>query len=258
MNLYRNLSIGWLTLLSTISSATMIDSFTPIDHTQDITFGEETYVNRSFVGVQTGNMLGGERDVEFIQKLRTAFEPPQFVARFQRYGLYNREFFRFGAFGPGAQFGAAEGSARLQYDGLGDEVGNLGLDKRLTNAGTGIPMFNALDGGIRIWTAGSSGSNQIQTTCVLRLRGDVIATADRTITRSDEFRSTSFEFTPEVFGVADSFSIEINTLRANGDSNEAFFISHIDTVLPEPGTYAAFAAGLACLAWRRRKRTARA
>lgn len=260
MNHYLNLSLLAATCIASNSKATMIDPFI-VDPSQNISFGEKTFVNRSFVGVQRGTAIpGGERDVELFQRDRTFFQPPLFVARFENYNRYNRSYFRFGGLGPGAGNGAADGYAKLQWDGIGDEEGNLGIDRTLRNAGTGIPMFNAADGGIRIWTAGSDGGSGPPGTeyrVVLRHLGQILASETRTVIASREFKATTFEFEPDVFGIADSFSLEIPQVFASGDGEEALFISHIDTVLPEPGTYAAFAAGLGLLGLRaRRKRAA--
>lgn len=259
MNHYRNLSAAILVATGGIAQATMIDNFLPIDHSQDLTFGEKTYVNRSFVAVQTGDMLGGERDVEFFQAERTFFEPPQFIARYEpNPNESNRVHFRFGMVGPGGGNGQAIGHARLQYDGRGDENGNTGLDRTLNNVGSGVPLFNAQDGGIRLWTTATGLFRVIDIEVVLRRQGQELGRVARSITESTNFVPTNFEFSPDIFGIADSFSVEMNPPNfAPGFANQSLFISHIDTVLPEPGTYAAFAAGLGLLGLRaRRKRAA--
>lgn len=45
--------------LSGVAPATIIDSFLPVDHGQDISFGNKDYVNRSFVASFSGSMMGG-------------------------------------------------------------------------------------------------------------------------------------------------------------------------------------------------------
>ena len=252
MKMFRSskLQISVILLVTTMSNteATLIDDFLPIDPNLSVTYGPAQPAG-SVVDTLAGTMLSGERDMEIVQ---TTSRDPSLGARFfmryepQRwYG--NEEFFFLGGQGPGLGFGGEDGILRLQYDSLGDEEGNIGIGKRLRNGGSGNSLFTASDGGVRLWVSGPDSSGLIPTTVVLRRQGATIGSFSQNVGDTDLFVPYLFPFAAEVFGKADSMTIEF-IVNARSDSERNLFISHIDTIVPEGESGMAFAAGVSALA----------
>ncbi|HMS55475.1 MAG TPA: PEP-CTERM sorting domain-containing protein [Fimbriimonadaceae bacterium] len=233
--------------------AVMIDDFLPVDHANDLTFGDRTYVNRSFVHSYGGSVLGGERDVELVQRERTFINPPQFFARWQHHDLFNGDFFRVGVSGPGAGNGTANGRVFLQYDGSGDEVGNTGLDKHLNNIGAGQPIFPNL-GGFRMLVNDYRSTAALTVEAVLRSSGNELGRVSRLLgSRDDEWRQFLFPFSSEQLSIADSLTFEFDT-QSGGDGVQAMYIKQIDTIVPEPSSVLGLIGG--CSIWMVCKRRA--
>src|SRR5438105_5012280 len=105
------------------ASATLLDDFRPLDHSQDISFGGAFEGGHSLVGTFTGGMVGGERDVELSQFENTSFPGPTFMTRYEE----NRgPYFRIGGYGNETPGNGTDGHVIVQYDGVGDEQGNTG------------------------------------------------------------------------------------------------------------------------------------
>ena len=236
-----------LTIMANAES-TLLDDFLPVDENFSLTYGPEMPAG-SIVGVTAGDMVGGERDLEIVQT--TSREPlvgASFYMRYEPHRFYsNQKFFYLGGDGPGENYPGEDAMIRIQYDGTGDEQGNTGLGKRLRNGGGGQALFNGADGGIRIWGSEPNGGENMQTTVTLRLAGSTLASFTRNVGRSDLFIAYEFPFAPEVFGEADSLTIEFRTF-ARGGSRSGFHISRIETIVPEGESGIALAAGVSALA----------
>ncbi|HMS56579.1 MAG TPA: PEP-CTERM sorting domain-containing protein [Fimbriimonadaceae bacterium] len=233
----------------------VIDGFNPINHAHDFTFGSSEYVNRSFVRVFNGPMLGIERDVEYFQELPTnAAGTPQFFTRYQLFSDFNREYFAVGAAGPGASLGRARGYIEMQYDRNGDEVDNTGFDRHLRNGGTGQPFFIGDHYGVRIRNA-AKGANPVEAVLTLRSQGIVLGAVTGVLGGTSTFRNEDFLFPMETMRTADSITLRLN-LDAGGNSDRVIYLDRIETIVPEPSTLALFGmSGIFLLTLRRKPRT---
>lgn len=242
------LIVAVMVTLMANTEATLIDNFLPVDTNFSLNYGPAQAAG-SVVDTASGTMKGGERDMEIVQL--TSREPlvgARFFMRYEPQRFYNNErFFFLGGVGPGESFPGEDAVLRLQYDGSGDEEGNLGLGKRLRNGGGGEPLFNATDGGVRMWTSSPNRGAQVPTTVVLRRQGEVLGTFTQNMGETDLFVPYLFPFSPEILGQADSMTIEFQILARSSVSPD-LFISHIDTIVPEGETGMAFAAGVSALA----------
>ncbi|HMS53982.1 MAG TPA: hypothetical protein PKA27_01155 [Fimbriimonadaceae bacterium] len=242
-----------LALITMASSApsVMIDSFTPIDHTYDRTLSTP-FSGRSVVDVVTGDMLGGERDREIRHSLDSQFGTV--YARYEYNSFYQREFYAVGGVGRSIANGGSAGSAvvTLQYDGTGDEQGNTGFGKSINNSGVRQGLGLSGLGGFRIWH--TSDSSQIfEVRALLRRNGEVLETVTNWLGYANLFiEAMPFAFSEGSLAAADSVSFEFYFPTDSG-SPRWEQISHIDTILPEPGTWLAMAGGLALLLRRGRK-----
>lgn len=234
-----------------VASATILDSFQPIDHSNDLTFGGAFEGGHSLVGSYRADCVGGERDIELSQLENTSLPGPSFMAR---YYDYTSAPFRLGGYGNDTPGNPTEGHAILQYDGIGDEEGNTGRDRHLLNGGSGTPLFNAGDGGVRIWYRQLGANDGVQTTVTLRRSGVVLATQTMALYAGDRIVAAPFPFAPEVFGIADSLTIDLHCHGVVGSKDQTIYIDHIDTILPEPSSFAAFGLGGMMLGLRFRKR----
>lgn len=255
---YRNrltFIISSLTLSSSALCQVVVDNFDPVNHAHDFTFGSSEYVNRSFVRVFNGPMLGVERDVEYFQEVPTnAAGRPEFYTKYQPYFSSGQEYFSIGAVGPGGSLGRARGYIEMQYDRNGDEVGNTGFDRHLRNVGTGQPFFVGDHYGLRLTTR-SRGSDVIQTTISLRSQGVIIASVGGTIGGSSAaWRNEDFLLPLEAMRQTDSITFHFD-LDAGGFSDQIVFIDQIETIVPEPSTLALFGlSGLYLMSRARRQR----
>lgn len=233
------------------ADATLIDSFFTRDQ-PDISFGGPDEGGHSFVASLDANCVGAERDFEFFQNENAISPGPRFVAQ------YDLAFggLRIGGFANDSPGNGSSGRTILQYDGSGDEVGNTGRDKRLRNGGSGTPLFNGADGGIRIWYAQPYNDSSIPITATLRRQGSVIATQTLQSHTLSSLSSTSFAFAENVFGIADSLTLVFPATLTGPNADRTLNLLYIDTIVPEPGTYLALSAGLTWLLARRKKRAA--
>lgn len=229
------------------ASATLLDSFSIADQPNDVFFSGFDNGGKSFTASYNATCVGGERDLEFFQSQNTALPGPRFMGAWDDFAGG----WRFGASG-NATPSPTDGYAILQYDGAGDEDGNLGLNRHLRNGGSGNSLFNGADGGIRIWYRQIYDDRGIPITVTLRRLGQVLASVTRTSTDGNNLHFTAFEFSPTDFGLADSLTIRFDIVSVGGNSDQTLNIDRIDTIVPEPGTYLALGGGLAWLVTRRR------
>lgn len=242
------LTLVVLALGASFSEATLLDSFLTRDQ-DDLIFGGPNEGGHSLVASNFANCVGGERDFEFKQFQNTPEPGPRFIAAHDPLfgGL------RIGGYGNETPGSGSGGYAILQYDGLGDEVGNLGRDKSLRNGGSGVPLFNGSDGGIRIWYTNRS-TFDVGVTVTLRRLGSTLAST-RLLANSLTLNSLSFPFSPSVFGAADSMTIKFEARNLGPFSDDTVNLFYIDTIVPEPCTYLALGGGLAWLLTRRGRKT---
>ena len=233
--------------------ATLIDDFLPVDHNQDLTFGGHSFGINSYVASFSGNMLGGERDVE-IRQLTQSLGQAAFFARYDHNGGSNDPFaYRVGALGTGNS--VDNGVVTLQYDRSGDEVNNTGFGKSLRNGGTGVPLLAGTDGGIRIWGGSRlAGGRSALGRVTLRSLGNLIGQSDQAIYQNDPYQPYLYPFAPNILGQADSITIQFFA-PSRGDADYSVFIDRIDTITPEPSTLWVLGAAGIALAVRRRKRS---
>lgn len=245
-SLNRHFMLIVFVLLHGNAKATVIDSFTPIDHGQDITFGSMNGGGHSYTGSFASNVLGGERDVEAQQDRDTDQFAPSFVARFE--GAQ----FRVGGFGLHPEMSPTTGRVLLQYDGSGDEQ-SVGFDHHLNYGGTGIPLLTGSEGGFRIWFW-AFGTHDTTTTVTLRRLGSVIESNIQVLGASHSgLNVVSFPFSSGALAQADSITFSFEA-RLGGSNDESQYLDHIDTILPEPSSLAAFGLGGMMLGLRFRKR----
>lgn len=231
----------------------IIDDFDPADHSHDFTFGSSEYVNRSFVRVFNGSMLGIERDVEYFQESPTnAAGTPQFFTKYVSY--QGVETFTVGGLGPGASLGRARGYVEIQYDRNGDEVDNTGFDRRLRNGGTGQPFFIGDHYGIRVQTS-ATGGQFLPTTVTLRKQGTVLESSTVELGGSAFWRNQDFLFSMESMRLTDSITFRF-AIDAGGSNGDQIYIRHIQTIVPEPSSLALFGFGGLCLLVRRKRKWA--
>lgn len=245
-------SILALACLGASANATLIDNFLPVDHALDRSLPGNGSVSTSYVEAFQGYGIGGERDLEFylVDPSRATA-----VARYERVTAETFEAFRFGALGPGLPGPGTRFEASLQYDGIGDETGNQGAGKRLTNSGQGNALLNGTEGGFRIWYWDRFVQAGMGARITLRNNSSAIAEVTREIgtVGGRSLVACYFEFDSEDLALADSITITLFGDTGTG-GQPTIFLSHIDTILPEPGTYAIFGGGLAYVACRRKRR----
>lgn len=244
-------SILSLACLGATANATLIDSFLPVDHALDRSLLGNDLGPSSYVESFAGYGIGGERDLEF--QLQDPYRT-RAIARYERVSGENFEALRVGALGPGIPLPGARFEVSFQYDGTSDETGNQGLGKRLNNGGTGIPFLSGTEGGFRIWYWDRFSQVGIASSMVLRRQGTVIGEVNTDIGfgGGSGLLHRSFVFTPEQLAAADSITLILYG-ETGGNLAPTVYLSHLDTILPEPGTYAIFGGGLAYLGWRRRR-----
>lgn len=252
MKIYKALPLLLIACCPQFAGATLIDSFFPIDHSLDRILVGNAETGSSYVESFAGYGIGGERDLEFYLQDPSGGAFNRAIARYERVPGDSFEAFRFGVLGPGAVQGASRFEVSLQYDGIGDEEGNEGLGRRLTSNGSGERLLSGTEGGFRVWYWEREGTS-FGSKVILRQDGQIIAESFSEIgAGNSSLIAAYYPFEPEELAVADSITL---TLYGNaiGNQQPTIFLSHIDTILPEPGTYAIFGGGLAYLAWRRKK-----
>ncbi|HMS56578.1 MAG TPA: PEP-CTERM sorting domain-containing protein [Fimbriimonadaceae bacterium] len=218
----------------------LIDGFNPVNHAHDFTFGSSEYVNRSFVRVFAGSMIGSERDAEYFQELATnAAGTPQFFTKFAQYEGVER--FTVGGRGPGASQGRAKGYIELQYDRNGDEVDNTGFDRHLRSGGTGQPFFVGDHYGIRVRSA-ANGGQFLPTTVTLRRQGAILESSTLNLGGSGFWTDQDFMFSVASMQLTDSITFHFD-INAGGSNAQQVYIQHIETIVPEPSTCALFGFG---------------
>lgn len=218
----RLVTVGMISLAG-VAGATQVDDFSSGYFMQSI-------MNGTFVLTNAGTMTSGERDVElnvqgnpFNQWLDVKVDNGLSVIS-NGFGVVSK--------------------ITLQYDVSGDEVGNTGAGKTLTNTGVGPSL--GLDGDtVRVNFIGSD----LGTTVKAVLRKDGVQIASGIGVKNAGGASSLDVFVgSSAMAQADSISIEFMA-----DPSGDFALSSIETV-PEPTTLAVL--GLGGLALLRRKRRA--
>lgn len=245
-------------IFAPFAAATILDDFRPVDLGRNRTF--DPWTQTSYVDAFSIPGLSQERDLEFERVSRMGGST-EFYARYEQYPAEGVDpyYYRVGAVNGGAGTShRGEAVVRLQYDGVSDEIGNTGFGTRLNNTGSGGMLFDGSEGGVRIWASGRNAPNGgfdggSLVRAILRRQGAVISSVSDTLFAHPDFTPYSFAFSSQQLTLADSLTFEIQ-IRSGGNTADAFFLSHIDTIVPEPGSLVAIGMGL-CIMLRRRVKT---
>lgn len=230
------------------SNAFLIDDFRPINFSNNIDL-QGPIPDRSFVAAQTGGMLSGERDVELFVTSRND-APNRYIAGYGDFRGATE--YRVGGIGAGGAFLREDCRFTLQYDGTDDETGNTGFGRTLSSGSAGGPLLPSGVGGIRLWTD-RDGLSYMEGTVYLGRQGSIIAQLTQAIDPGvTGFEPTLFAFEENVLAVTDSITVEI-FIPAIHDEEKFLYISHIDTIVPEPTGLIPLGAGFAWLLVRRRR-----
>lgn len=225
------------------ANAVIWDDFNVTDQFVAMTF-EPTNVR--YVESELGVMGTGERDFGYFGFETTLLSRAERRTRsFGEYGL--ALFYRGQALQNGS--GPTLINMTLQYDGVGDESGNLGFGRTLNNTGAGSSLPTL--GGFRMFLIGGDSDHPFSVT--LRRAGTVVAekTAFPDFSSGGGRTWLNFPFTSQELLSADSVSFTYH-MRVTGGTSASIAISRIETMVPEPGTWLAVAGGLALLCRRRR------
>ncbi len=220
----KALVLGLICAVGAANAQVIIDDFS-VPYTK-------TIVSGSNVDAMSGAVLSGERDVEmrvvsnpFGQDYDLRITGSQLAVISTGFGVLS--------------------TLKLQYDGNGDEAGNTGVNKLLTNSGASASGILAGNNNIQVRFLGND--QQLTVSAVLRKDGGIIGQIDKVRAAAAGIGSESFIFTSAQAAQADSLTFVISSDRS-GD----YAIEGIEAV-PEPATMTAIAAGLAALAARRRR-----
>lgn len=212
-------------LLGSLAHAIVIDSF-GASYTNSVLTG-------TWVDVQTGTMLTGERDVQF-----------EVVANpFSQFTDLDINGTGPAIFSTG--FGVSS-NYYFQYDLVGDEAGNFGPGKVLTNGGTGTPILSGANDRVRVHFLGND--LNVVVTLTTRLSGAVTGTASATRFAGSGAGDLDIFLSPALLGGADSL-----TFKFSGVTNADYAIDRIEAV-PEPSSLLLLAAGFAAVSALRRFR----
>lgn len=212
-------------LLGSVAHAVVIDSF-GASYTNSVLTG-------TWVDVQTGSMLTGERDVQF-EVLGNPFN--QFT---------DLDINGSGSAVFSTGFGV-DASFYFQYDLVGDEAGNFGPGKVLTNAGTGSPILSGTNDRVRVHFLGND--LNVVVTLTTRLSGSITGTSNATRLAGSGAGNLDLLMSPAILAAADSL-----TLKFSGATSADFAIDRVEAV-PEPSSVLLLASGLVALSALRRFR----
>lgn len=209
------------------SQAQMVDNFS-------VPFAFSMAAATSWVGVSTpppGVVLTGERDIEMAI---TANPNVQFLDLTINAGLSITS----------SGFGT-DSRVKLQYDGVGDEAGNTGFGKTLTNSSSSAGFLGAGNDRVRLNWLG----NDLDVTATVELRagGSLIASSSLLRAGGSGAGAQDHFFTVANIAAADSLTVVLD-----GVPSADFALRSIETV-PEPATLAALGVGAAALMRRRKK-----
>lgn len=197
------------------SSAIVVDSFsTPYFNTVN---------SGSWVDFQAGTMLSGERDVQF----EVVSNPANTFSDLDINGAGQATFSN--------GFGMVS-NTYLQYDRLGDEVGNTGPGFVLNNGGNGSALFNQFADAVRVSFLGNDLA--VQVTAVLRLNGVILDQNSGVRSAGGGAGNLDIALNAGAMASADSL-----TFVFTGAPGADFAITELSTV-PEPATLVALAVGL--------------
>jgi hypothetical protein len=222
-NMKRVLLTG-LTIASSLAQAVLIDDFSvPCSN---------SILGSSWVGAQTGTMLSGERDVQ----LSISANPLN-------------QFFDLDVPASGLLIVSngfmSEGVATLQYDGVGDEVGNLGAGKILSYGGSGSPILGGSNDRIRIKFIGND--LDVKVTATSRLNGNILDSASATRSAGSGAGFLDLFVSSSALAAMDSLTLEFR-----GAPSADFALGSVEAV-PEPTSTLVVVAGIWSLIFARRK-----
>ena len=221
----RTIFILALPLIGAQANAAIVDNFT-VAYANSLQSG-------TWVDFQAGGMLGGERDVQ-LEVLNNPFNT-----------FCDLDINGAGMAISSQGFGMTS-NVYLQYDRTGDEAGNTGAGKFLTNGGTGVALLGGFNDTLRIGFIGND--LDVNVKAVARLSGAIIGSNSALRPGGSGVGTLDIAMSPAVLASADSL-----TFVFSGATNADFAISKIETV-PEPLSLAVLGLG-AALAVRRRRTT---
>jgi len=204
------------------AQAVVVDTFS-VSYFQSISSG-------TWVDVQAGPVLSGERDVE-LAVLSNPFSQYLDVDIPGSGALIVDNGFQ------------VKSTVTLQYDGK-DEVGNTGSGKTLTNTSSGTALVGGTDNVLRLHWFG----NDLDVDVTLKLWKNGVLVTNATQTRLAGSGAGTMDFIDANVASADNV-----TLVFAGVPSADFALAKIETV-PEPATLAALLMGAGAMAARRRKR----
>jgi len=208
----------------TSQALVIVDDFS-VPFSQRITAG-------SYVDSMSGAFLGGERDLEMSVLSNPLAQPLDVTITGSQLAVISNGF-------------QTLSTLKLQYDAQGDEAGNTGVNKFLTNS-TGIL---GLSGNVKVTIKFLGGNDaNVAVNGFIRNGGGVIASASAVRPISAINGNVELDFGPIAAGQAGSLTLEFAADRS-GD----YAIEGIEAV-PEPASMIALGAGILAMARKRRSK----
>ncbi len=188
----------------------------------------------TWVDVQTGSMLTGERDVQFEVLSNPLLQFSDLDINGSGPAIFDTGF-------------NVTANYYFQYDTVGDEASNLGPGKVLTNGGGGTSILSGANDRIRVHFLGND--LNVTVTLVTRLSGVVTGTTSALRPGGSGVGDLDLLLSPTTLASTDSI-----TLKFSGVTSADFAIDRVEAV-PEPGAIIGLCAGLALLVLGKRRKT---